>query len=241
MDKAVNPKGEAPYAGATGVVVGTVSIKGDEAPVAELRGLPPSGCDGARAEFGRLFREGMMRSLADVLVTVTGYDGYVPAKGPVVEIGAKGCSWGSRTLAVTFGQRFEVKSLDGMPYLPKLAGSGQTAVIAAIPGGDAVKIYPDRPAAHFHLVDIGKEFIKADVFVLKYATFDVTGLDGKFRIERVPVGKVKVGAVMPSTFLTAEKSIDVEAGKEVVVDLEIFFDAKEHTKKSTPPPRPTIH
>lgn len=237
----MNPRGEPPYSGPTGVVAGTVSVKGDEPPDVPLLGQPPRGCEGARAEFGKLFREGMMRSLADALVTVTGYSGYVPAPGPVVEVGAKACSWGSRTLAVTFGQRFEVKSLDGVTYFPKLVGSGQTAVLAAIPGGDAIKIYPDRPAAHFHLIDFGKEFMKADVFVLKYATFDVTGLDGKFRIDRVPVGEVEVAAVLPATFQTAKKKVRVVAGSETAVELEIPFDAAEHAKKQTPPPRPTVH
>jgi hypothetical protein len=76
----------------------------------------------------------------------------------------------------------------------------------------------------------------------------VTGLDGKYEIGRIPPGQVKVTAFLPAIMQTVEKSIKVEAGKTVDLDLEIAFDAKKLAPKPPPsasarkgPPVPEIH
>src|SRR5690606_12335929 len=206
---AVNPKTAAPHAGPSGGVEGTVRVTGDLPPERPelLADIKPE-CAKARDVYGKLFREGPGRTLADVLVTVTEYEGYVPATAETLTIKPKDCSWGGRTFAVTFGQRLDVLNKDGRGYLPRLAGSSQVAQLVAIPGGAPVKLYPSRPGRYV-LADSMRPFLTAEVFALKYATFDVTGLDGGYRIERIPPGEVTLTAFLPATLQTAQKRVKV--------------------------------
>ncbi len=240
--KAVNPKGAAPYSGPTGGVKGVVTVAGDSAPDMpdRLKGIKKK-CAKATAYFKPLFHEGMGRSAPDVLVAVTGYDGYVPAKQPAVKLEARDCTWGQRTVGVTFGQRLDIFAKDGDGYLPRLVGVRSPAVHVAIPGGRAVKVHPTRPG-RFLLIDTVKTFMRADVFVLKYATFDVTGQSGEYEIQGIPVGEVDLNAVMPETLQSAGRKVKIEAGKTAEVNLEIAFDKEKHTPKAAPPaPVSTIH
>ncbi len=237
----VNPKDEQPYRGPTGTVRGTVTIKGDPSPVLpEVTEKIPDKCKGARAVYGRAFREGMVRSLADVLVTVTEYEGYVPAKGEAVTLDTEGCAFPGRTFALTYGQRLDVKSKDGEAYVPKLMGGQMRADMIAVPGGSAVKLYPHVPG-RYTLIDQMHLFMTADVFVLKYATFDVTDLDGKFEITGIPVGEVSVNALLPVTMATAQKKVKVEEGKSVELNLELAFDKKKDLAEPPKKPKPVIH
>src|SRR5690606_13863869 len=189
---AVNPKNAAPHAGLSGGVEGTVRVTRDLPPERPelLADIKPE-CAKARDVYGKLFREGPGRTLADVLVTVTEYEGYVPATAETLTIKPKDCSWGGRTFAVTFGQRLDVLNKDGRGYLPRLAGSSQVAP-------------------------------------LRYETFDVTGLDGGDRSERIPPGEVTLTAFLPATLQTAQKRVKVEPGKVLRFDLEIPFDLQKY-------------
>src|SRR5689334_6261693 len=73
--KVVNPKGEPPYKGPTGTLKGVVHISGD--PALPMDFTFASGCGEAAATYGKLFRTGQDNTLADALVAVTGYKGYV--------------------------------------------------------------------------------------------------------------------------------------------------------------------
>lgn len=225
IQKTVNPEGLPPYAGRVGIVHGVVRATGDRPPVQEkvLERIPEGECEKARQTYGRLFREGPGRALADVLVTATGYDGYVPAKTGARRIIARGCAFERRTIALTFGQRLEVISKDGESYIPELLGAKNHALMVAMPGGDAVQLFP-REVGQYRLKDNAHDYATADVFVLRYPTMDVTGLDGTFRIEGVPVGKVTVSAYLPQTGATVQKEITV-TDDGVRVDFEMPFDA----------------
>jgi hypothetical protein len=228
----VNPKGEAAYSGPSGGVRGIVTVTGDPAPTMNaLLAKIPDSCAKAREAYAPLFREGMMRSLADVLVGVTGYKGYVPEREPRVMVEAKACSFNTRTLALTFGQILQVVSKDKDAYVPVLLGSQQPAQLMALPGGSGAELFPQHPG-RFMLSDSIKIFMYADVLVLKYATHAVTGLDGRYQIDGIPVGEVKVNALLPSTGSGAEKTVKIEAGKLIDVNLEIPFDAKKHAEQS---------
>jgi hypothetical protein len=229
----VNPNKEAAYAGPVGTVRGRVVVTGDTSialPEAIAK-IPPKCPSTAREVHGTLFREGPGRGLADVIVGVTGYKGYVAEREPVRRVEAKGCAFNTRTLALTYGQRIEVASMDDETYVPELLGERGQPQIVAMPGNQMVSpIYPTHPGRYI-LIDNLKLFMTTEVLVMKFATHAVTGLDGRFEISGVPVGQVNVNALLPITGGGAQKSVVVAADKptdEIV--LEIPFDAAAYKK-----------
>jgi len=228
VSKVVNPQNEPAYSGPTGAVSGVVTGTGDLAPeatahVAQIKGA----CPQAREAYARVFREGMMRSLADVLVAVTGYSGYLPAKEAKQTVVARGCAYNTRTIALTFGQTIDVVSKDGEGYAPNLLGAHMKAQLLALPGGAPSTLYPPEPG-HYVLTDDLKLFMLADVFVLKYSTHDVTSLDGRYEIKGIPPGKARISALLPGTQAVVEKDIEIKAGETLNLPLELAFDAKAY-------------
>jgi hypothetical protein len=230
---AVNPRAEQAYAGPAGTVRGRVIVKGDPAPARpEVLAKIPRTCGAAaRDGYGKLFREGPGRALADVLVAVTGFKGYVPERESVQRVVAKDCFYGTRTLALTYGQSIEVASGDQQTYIPELLGEkGQPQLVATPGGGTVAPVYPTHPG-RFGLIDNLNLFMTAEVLVLKYSTHAVTGLDGRFEIPGVPVGEVSVNALLPAVGLGGERKVNVEAGKptdEIV--FELTFDKAQLDK-----------
>jgi len=226
VSAAVNAKGEAPYTGPTGTISGLVTVTGDPAPdMPEAIASVPSDCESAKDIYSKLFREGAGRGLADVVVGVTGYSGYLPEETPAQFADASGCAWNARTYVLTFGQSLDVRSRDSRPYVPDLMGARLKAQLVALPRGDAIHLYPERPG-HFQLTDSMRLFMLADVVVVKFPTHAVTGPDGRYVIPRVPVGKVKVSALLPATMVQIEKEVEVHAGELVDVPLSLAFDRK---------------
>jgi hypothetical protein len=239
--KEVNPNGVEPYSGPSGTIKGVIRIKGDPPPATDFSF--PSGCAEGASTYGKWFRVGQDGTVADVLVAATGYDGYVPPREEAVKVTLRGCAMSSRTVAATFGQRIEVKNIDKTEsYMPYLDGAKFRAVLVAIPGGDPVKLYPQEPGHYMIRDQLPKPFMTADVFVVKFATHAVTGLDGMYEIKGVPVGKVRVNALLPQLDITAEQMIEVKPGDNVV-DLTLEFDRAKfdevgRRKKVQPKPLP---
>lgn len=226
VSAAVNAKGEPPYTGATGTISGLITVSGDPAPdMPEAIAGVPADCETAKDTYGKLFREGAGRGLADVVVGVTGYAGYLPEEAPAQIADASGCAWNARTYVLTFGQSLDVRSRDSRPYVPDLMGAKLKAQLVALPRGDAIHLYPEQPG-RFQLTDSMRLFMLADVVVVKFPTHAVTGLDGRYVIPRVPVGKVKVSALLPATMVQNEKEVEVHAGELVDVPLTLAFDRK---------------
>ena len=150
----VNPNKEKAYDGPTATVRGRVRSSGDAASAAPVQGLEfTAECGKARDIYGYPFQEGPARELADVLVTVTGYQGYVAETKPAVTLEGKDCSWGARTIALTYGQRIDVVSKDKNSYVPDLLGSKMKAQLVATPfGKGTANLYPPA-AGRYILID----------------------------------------------------------------------------------------
>jgi hypothetical protein len=227
----LNPNNLPAYSGPVGTVEGVIRIKGDSPPQVPLN--LPAGCMLAEGTYGRLFREGKDRVVADVLVAVTGYEAYLPEKKPVQSVNIEGCAFSGRTFAMTFGQRMEVQNLDKQfSYIPVLHGSRFTAYSVAISLGDPVKLYPHRVGQYQLADNMKRPWMSADVFVLKYSTHDVTDIEGKYRIEGVPVGEMHINALLPVVDLTEEKPVTIKEGEVVTVDFELVFDQKKVEAKT---------
>jgi hypothetical protein len=228
----VNPNGERAYSGKTGTIRGRVLSKGDpptDVP-AKLVHITDPFCESARAEYQKLFRIGPDGGLGDAFVAVTGYRGYVPATKRSARIEARNCFWGTRTIGLTIGQNIEIFSKDREAYVPELLGAPGQPQIVATPGANIASVlYPPNTGSYV-LIDNLRLFMTADVLVVKYATFDVTNIDGAFEISGIPVGNVMLSAVLPATGITAQKRVEVTGDKPLEVDLEIAFDAAQYEK-----------
>lgn len=232
----VNPKKLQPYSGKTGKVRGVVRATGDRSPPRpEVLKKMDADCTKSRPMFGTLFREGPNRELADVLVAVTEYDGYVPAKQVDVKVLAEGCSWPARTIAITFGQRLSIAAADNRPYVPEILEQPMPAQLFVLPTAPPVQLPPRRPG-RFKLVDSMRLFNVSELFVLAYSTMDVTNEQGVFEVGDLPVGKVKVNAYLPQTGAVSTQEIVIEADKVTDLNFELAFDMREYAKKEQPVP-----
>lgn len=212
-----------------------VRVKGDEAPViASMASKIPVGkCFRAHETYSKLLREGPGRTLADVFIAVTRYQGE-PAKPPEeVRIEARDCAYDRRTVAMQLGQTIAVYNVGSETYTPQLMGYPGQALILAVPGGDPVRFTPTKIGV-YQLIDRTHEFVFADVFVVEYPTVAVSGADGKFEIQGVPPGKAKVNALLPITGQTLERDVEVTAQGNVHLELEFEFDVERDGAKARP-------
>jgi hypothetical protein len=227
--KSINPTGLPPYSGPVASIKGRVMLSGDPAPTltAVAAQIPAQGCERAQQLYRKLFRQGPDGALADALVTVTGYKGFIPPEGEVVRMRGEGCAWSSRTVALTFGQHLEIQNVDSQPYIPSLEGAPTPALRIAVPHGAPVPLFFPRPG-QFGLRETTREYMRADVFVLNYPTARVTELDGRFAFEGIPVGEVHVTAYLPALAKAVEQRVTLEAGKPLDLTLTIPFSLAEY-------------
>lgn len=240
--KEMTPAGEAsavasgavviPAKGDTGVVEGTVTMEGDPAAIqSDLAARVPTDCAEALKMYNLVFREGPGRRVADVFVGVTGYPGTPGEKRGPVTVSARGCAWDRRTYGLTVEQHLAIQSADHRPYVPKLFGANSGASLVAVPRGEAIPVYPKGPGMYV-LVDQMRNFVQSTVLVVKFPTFDVTGLDGKFRIADVPIGKSKISAYLPTVDLNVEQTVTVAKRSTTRVDLKLRFDAAAYAAQA---------
>jgi hypothetical protein len=220
---AVNPDKLPAYTGPTGSVEGTVTVIGDPAPATPQ---DFSRCPDAEKIWGHAFREGPRgakgeRPLADAIVVVTGYKGfYLPEKQEAAAISIEGCGYTTRTLTMTFGQRLEIKNLTQDFWSPVLEPRPSPVLMMATPRGDAVRIYPKTPGHHL-LIDRDRHYVVVDVWAFLHPLHASSALTGYYRIDGLPVGKVKVQSTHPNIDGNAEADLTVVAGVVHKVDLVI--------------------
>ena len=223
VEKTVNPTHLPEYKGPTGVVEGTVYVTGDPAP--PLMGKNFDKCPQGADFYAKTFREGKevdgKRPLADAIVAVTGYSGfYVPEKNPNKLVTISHCTYDARTVDMTFGQALEVKNAGSAPmFAPDFENQTSPAIMVATLGGDPVRLYPKKPG-RYRLIDrLGYSYLEADVYVLYQPLHAVTDIAGHFRIEGVPVGKLKVGVDHPAIDKQVQEDVEVKDGVVTKVTL----------------------
>jgi hypothetical protein len=231
----LNPFKAPRYEGPVGAVVGVVRVEGDAPPALGGRAPPPA-CPAAQAAYSHLFRKGPAGQLADAIVGVTDYPGYLLPRGDAVRATVRECAYSARTYTLTFGQRLEVANEDPKErYLPRLEGSRYVSQMFAMPGGDAVKLYPTEPGRYALIDDLNHPWMHADVFVLKYPAHAVTRVDGTFRVENVPAGKARVHAGHPMIAEGTSREIEVRAGEETKVELTLTYRAEAPSASASAP------
>lgn len=228
VERSLNPGGLPLYSGPVGGVRGVVKVSGDAPPLTpELASKIPEGCPRALEFESKLFRQGAGRTLADVLVTVTEYQGYIKPREEAVRVEARGCAFDAKVTALVYGQRIDVYNRDPQGYLPRLIGVPAYTLRVAMPGGNPVPVFPPSPG-HFRLVDETREYMRTEVFVLNYPTVDVTGLDGAFEILGVPAGEVKVTAYSPALGKVSEQRVKIQAGSTLELSFQLEFSQQEY-------------
>lgn len=220
----LNPEKLPPYAGPMGSVEGTISVIGD--PPFPVTG-DFSRCPDAVRTWGHAFREGPptagaaggARPLGDAIVVVTGYRGFfVPEKQEAKEARIDGCAYTSRTATVTFGQRIDVKNVSTDFWTPVLEPGTNMVLMMATPKGDPAKIYPKKPG-HYLLLDRDRKYVVVDVYVFLHPLHTSTDVVGHYRIDGLPVGKVKISTTHPQVDANAESDLTVQEGVVHKVDL----------------------
>jgi hypothetical protein len=236
LDAVLNPDHLPAYDGPTGSLEGTITVKGPAAPDVKV---DVTKCPAALDTYGKLFREGHPdtpggpRWLADAVVVVFGYKGYLPEKNDAVKetIGAASCAYPSRTIALTYGQRLEIANETKLLFAPVIDQESTPAVMVAPPGGngDPVRVYPRR-AGYFNLTDRIQLFVRQDLYVFRHPLHAVSDTSGHYRIDGLPVGKLEVGVHHPTVDADARKTIEVVAGVVQRVDLELTYKPKPPAK-----------
>lgn len=236
VEAMVNPDKLPPYAGPTGSVEGHVRVVGDHA--LPTPNMDFARCPGAAKLWGKDFREADStgtgpRALADAVVAVTGYKGFLAEKGESKTVTIEGCGFKTLTVTLTFGQRLEVKNATDDFWTPVLEPSPRLVMMMAAPHGDPVRIYPKKPG-HYLLVDRDRKYAYADVYAFLHPLHTSSDLEGKYRIDGIPVGKVKVNARHPRLDAETTMDLDVRPGVVHPIDLTIKFERGDAGAKELP-------
>jgi hypothetical protein len=232
-----NPAHLPVYQGPTGSIEGTITVKGDAAP--DTKGRDYGKCPAGEATYQKLFRDGPPRAdgsrpLADAIVDVTGYAGaYVPETKPGRLVTIDGCALSSRAIDITVGQRLEIQNKMAREiFAPAFLQQPSPLALVASPGGEPVFLYPQSPRVYtlYDRFGAGSSYLTAEVYVFREPLHAVTDLNGHYRIDGVPVGKLKVKALLGVSNSEAETEVDVRANVVETVDIELTYTAPQLPK-----------
>ena len=229
VEAVLNPNHLPAYQGPTGSVEGTVYVTGPAAP--DIR-VDATQCPAAMDTYGKLFREGTPaspngpRPLADAVLIVVGYSGYYipePKPSKLVKI-SPACAYPSRSITLTFGQRLEVANQSKLPFAPLIEGDPSPAVMMAAPSeaGDPIRLYPRRPG-HSAMGDLMQPFVHEDLYILRQPLHTTSALDGRYRLDGLPVGKLAVRVQHASVGSEAQAPVEIVAGVVQKVDLTLEY------------------
>jgi len=232
----VNPSKLPAYSGPVGSIEGMITVTGDPPPATPGDFAK---CPAASLTWGKKFREGPemapgVRALADAIVVVTGYKGfYVPEKREAKEVVIEDCAYTTRTATMTFGQRLDVKNNSKDFWTPMLEPGSTMILMMATPKGDPAKMYPKRPG-HYLLVDRDRRYSVVDVYAFLHPHHASSDQFGHYRIDGIPVGKLRVSTTHPQIDDSAEKDVEIVA--DVVTKVDLTVKNVNRDAGASPPP-----
>lgn len=241
--KMLNPDNLPTYSGPTGSVEGIVRVVGESAAVVTN---DFSRCPDSAKTWGHSFREGPANSagarpLADAVVVATGYRGFIPERREAKEAKIEACAYTSRTITMTYGQALDVKNVSKEFWTPMFDQGGSVVLRMATPNGDPVRLYPKEPG-HYTLIDRDRKYVNVDVYAFLHPLHTATDIAGHYRIDGLPVGKLKISTMHRKIAATAEQELVVEAGIVKQVDLELKNEPKDAgVSVDAGRPRPIVH
>lgn len=248
LQRILNPSKATEYTGPTGVVEGTITVKGDPPAMRTFQTLPKE-CEVAKAIHAPAYRAGPKNELADVLVGVRTWTGYVRPSREDKVITIKNCSIEPTVIDLSLGQRLMVGNADAMPFMPQTA-TKMAVQRLALKDMSPVPLIFTSPAAYgltwLAGAPPGSDVPTATVFVIPNALHTVTNLDGKYRITGIPVGKAHISASHLGMDEVG-KDVTIEAGKELKVDLVLTYKnpagaaGSASAKPSAAPSQKPIH
>jgi len=166
---------------------------------------------------------------ADTVVIAVGYSGYfIPEKQQAKHVTiTPNCAYPTRTITMTFGQRLEISNQSKFPFAPMIESEVSPAVMMAAPleMGDPIRLYPRRPG-HSAMGDIMQPYVRQDLYVLRYPLHAVSDLNGHYRIDGVPVGKLAIRALHPTVSSEAQAPVDIATNVVAKVDLTLEYAPK---------------
>lgn len=222
----VNPKNSPEYTGPTGGVEGTLHVVGDKPVMRALEGVV-KGCENAQKVHGPTYRAGPKGELADALVAVIGYKGFVRPTRDDKVVTIRNCAIEPTAIDINLGQRLMIANADDQVYMPQTAAKSYVGRLV-VKDQSPVPVFFTAPAAYLLAWIMGTSpasgYPTAIVYVLPSALHTTTSLDGKFRITGIPVGKARVTA---SHLDMKEEGVDfdVKAGEVTKIDLTLTYKA----------------
>jgi plastocyanin len=214
--------------GSTGSIAGTIRFEGEAPEMPELVRHTESGkprdpaCDSKAKAEHLVVKDGGVK---DVVVRLAVGAAPKPATVPAPAIiDQKDCRYIPHVVGIVAGQKVAFRNSDATMHNVHTYKGDETVVNIAQPKGDADKVMdvpvapgnePYRATCDVH------PWMLSYVLVTDHAHFAVTGEDGSFKLDNLPLGSYKLQAWHPHL---GEKTIDVkvEPGKPVEVTFPAF-------------------
>lgn len=234
-----------PPSAATGTVEGVVRL----ADGAELPSLPeeapranaapwPASCTPPRIadrQPVRLVEGDPSRKLAGVLVSASEFQGRAEAPPRTHTVSIRDCRLDPPFLAVTRGDRIELRNDTQHPFLPSFSASGG-GLMQALLHNQARTLHVDQGGVHEIACGWAAPCGRTTVAVLYHPLHQLTS-DGTFRIAGIPEGDAEIHAWHP-LFEDSMQRVTVRAGQTVRVELTLTAAPARPTPPPPEPPAP---